>query len=278
MEPHEEEFVRSQTKQVKDVRTRRWLLVVGIIFLLFLFAGGAGAVATYYTLKGAAEEGTELAQQIQQACESPGVTDPDLAQFCPKADVIVEDAPDQVKADPVPGPPGPVGDPGPPGVAGEDAPPLTDTQILDALTRYCTNTGKCRGADGADATATQVALAVSTYCTARGECQGPIGRMGLPGIDGEDATPITQNQIVSAVEDYCTAHNECRGPAGADGQNGSDSNVPGPPGVVNVRDECPPAEPGQVILDIIPTIDRDTQTVTISCTYKDDLTILPPVS
>lgn len=284
---HDDERIIREASSIKNTKGRNRLKLIGLLVLVCLLAVVAGSASTYFSLKNAAEDGTELAQQVQAACDLPGDKDPQLAQFCPKADQVVNDAPDTVKADPVPGPPGdpgPTGATGATGASGQDAPPLTEDQILDALRLFCANTGKCRGADGADATATQVAIAVSSYCNRRGECRGPAGvagqngtngTNGTDGQDGVDGQPATQGQIIAAVDDYCSANNGCRGPAGADGQNGGQGPA-GPPGVVNVIDDCGAAPDGQVIADVNPTYDSESQTVTVTCSYKDDQSgILP---
>lgn len=263
MEDHEREIAK-QAAQTKDIPRRKLLLIIGLAFLLCLFGGGAAGLASWLTLKGAAEDGTLLAQQIKKECEAPGLTDPQLAQFCPKADEVVKDAPAQVKTDNVPGPQGPKGDPG------TNAAEVTNAQILVAVTQYCADTGKCTGKDGSTPTPAQVAAAVASYCTANGDCRGPQGdpgsdgQNGSPGSDGKDAPAVTQAQLANAVETYC-ANNTCRGPAGQDGAQG-------PTGVVAVTDDCAPAPEGQVIADVIPTYDEGTRTVTITCTYKKDET------
>lgn len=260
MEQHEKEIAQ-QAALIKDRSARRWLKIIGAIFMLCLFGGGAAALSSYLTLRGAAEDGTQLAQQIKEQCDSPGATDPQLAQFCPKADEVVKDAPSIVKSDPVPGPPGPQGEQGDAGVGPSAA------QILQAVQLYCTQTKTCEGTAGKDATPAQVAAAVSTYCSANGQCQGPRGEPGTDGANGAngaDAPAITQSQIVAAVETYC-GNNNCRGPAGSDGAQGET-------GVVAVVDNCDPAPAGQVIADVTPAYDAETKTVTISCTYKDDET------
>lgn len=283
MNRDEERIVRESSK-VKDVGRRRQLKVIGGVFLVCLLAAAVAGISSWLTLRDAAEDATDLARQVQMECDKPRVASPQLAQFCPEANKVVDDAPEAVKNNPVEGPPGDTGATGPTGPAGANAPALTEAQILGALRLFCENTGSCRGEDGADATATQVAIAVSSYCNSRGECRGPAGADGVDGVDGvdgEDADPITQGQIIAAVEDYCDANNGCRGPegqAGQNGQNGSDGapGEQGPPGIVNVVDDCGAAPEGQTIANVDPNYNPDTQTVVLTCTYKDDQTgILP---
>lgn len=265
----DDERIIKASGQVKDVRRRRELKIIGVICLLFMTILAAAATSSYLTLLGAAKDGTELAQQVQAECESEAVVDPDLAQFCPQAGQVVEDAPIQVKTVLLEGPAGPKGDQGDPG---KDAPAITDTQVLSAVRQYCSMTEECKGDKGRNASAAQVALAVTTYCRSNGDCAGAVGPTGPA---GEDADPVTQGQIVAAVDAYCSTNNDCRGPAGEDGQdgqNGSDSNVPGPPGVVKVVDNCEPAPDGKVIADVNPSYNPDTQTVSFDCSYKDDQT------
>ena len=274
MNAHEEGIIKNSSS-VKDVKRRRILWGIAALFLLALVIVATAVTTKFVTLQGAAEDGTELAQQIEVECDLPGVTDPQLAKFCPRATEIVEDAPDTVKSEPVPGPQGDPGEPGEQGDTGEpgtDAPALTDTQVLNALRRFCTNTGQCRGSDGADATPNMVALAVRSYCNANGECRGAPGQNGSDGTDGTDGPPPTEAQIRSVVDSYCSMADNCRGavgPQGEPGQNGS-------PGVVNVEDNCAPAPEGQVVENVDAVYDAEAQTITIACTYKDDQAGLLP--
>lgn len=279
----DEEDIIHRSASVKDRNRRRWLRLIGLVFVISLLGGGAAALATFLTLQSAAKDGTVLAQQIQRECDKPGITDPDLAQFCPRADEIVESAPETVKVEQVPGPPGETGEQGDTGAVGETGPPPSATQVLSAVRRFCVNTSRCDGTDGSDATPAQVAIAVSSYCNSRGECRGPAGEAGENGDDGVDGTagkdgsnapPVTQAQLIEAVDSYCAQNNNCRGPAGADGTNGSDGSTgpqgpAGPTGLVNVADNCEPAPEGQVINDVSSSYDTDTQTVMIDCTYVD---------
>lgn len=267
-----EEAVR-KSREVKNVGQRRIMIALGIVLLLSIIAAGGGSLTSYLTLRSAAQDGTVLAQQIQEQCESPESTSPDLAQFCPDADRVVESAPSEIKQDPVPGPAGPTGADGSPGTPG---PAPTDAQVFLAVKSFCNSTGRCEGDDGSSATPAQVAIAVSSYCDARGDCRGGSGEdgtNGADGTDGNDAPPITQAQLIDAVDSFCSQGTNCQGPAGQDGEDGkdgSDSTVPGPPGVVNVVDNCDAAPEGQYIVNVDPSYDPDTQTVTISCSYADD--------
>lgn len=267
MDNHEEEIIH-RSAETKDRNKRRWLRLIGLVFIISLLGGGAAALATYLTLQKAAEDGTVLAQQIQKECEKPGTTDPDLLQFCPKADEVVEAAPEAVKSDPVPGPPG---DQGEQGETGSVGPPPSAASVYSAVRRFCTDTKRCDGRDGSDVTPAQVAIAVSSYCNSRGQCKGPAGDPGEPGEagkDGADAPPVTQAQLIQAVDAYCSENNRCQGPPGSDGKDGN-AGPQGPAGVVQVADNCEPAPPGQALDDVEMAYDPATQTVLIDCTYKD---------
>lgn len=263
MESHEEVVVR-ESAMTKDGRKRFLLKIIGAVFVFSLLGGAAGATSSYFTLKGAAEDGTELAQQIKETCDLPKVTDPDLAQFCPKADQVVEAAPEQVLTTPTPGPPGEAGNDG---ADGQPGPAPTPGQVLIAVRRLCSTTSVC---EGQDPTQAQVAVAVASYCGVDGRCRG------VDGEDGTDAAPVTQEQLIQAVESYC-AEGVCRGQDGQDGQDGTDgadSNVPGPqgpPGVSNVNDNCEAAPEGQKIVNVDATYDADNKTITISCSYGPDV-------
>lgn len=282
MEHYEEEIVR-EAASVKNKPRRHLLWVIGLIFVLSLVGGGVSGGVAYLTLKGTAEDGTLLAQQIQKECEEPGVTDPDLAQFCPTADEVVEKAPAEVKAEQVPGPPGETGSTGEQGEQGEAGPPPSAGQVLSAVRRFCDDTRRCDGQDGSNATPAQVAIAVSSYCNSRGECRGPVGENGSDGTDGtngedgKDAPPVTQDQLIQAVDAYCARNNNCRGPAGEDGSDGTngEQGPQGQPGVTQVSDICEPAPAGQVIDDVLSSYDASTQAVVIDCTYRD-ISPIPP--
>lgn len=88
---------------------------------------------------------------------------------------------------------------------------------------------------------------------------------GVDGVDGETGPPgpaPTQEQIAAAVAAYCQANGECRGPAGADGQQGP----PGPPGVVEVSDQCQPADDEYVTdVNISDPVDG---VITLTCTAE----------
>lgn len=274
----DDERIIQDSSHIKDVKRRRTLKIIGVCGLLFAMMLAVGGVTSYLTLKTAAKDGTELAQQIQKECELPGLTDPDLAKFCPKADEIVEAAPEQVKADPVPGPEGPAGPQGTQGEPGDDAPAPTQEQVDLAVSRLCLETTLCRGedgtdgADGANVTPAMVEVAVRAYCSNDGSCRGatgstgPSGTDGADGADGADGQSVTQTQVNDAVANYCSVDDRCRGPEGPAGQNGSD----GAPGMINFVDNCEAAPAGQVLADVNTSYNPDNQTATVSCTYKDD--------
>lgn len=281
MDSNEEEIIH-RTAALKDAQKRRYLKIIGLIFVACLVGVAVASVATYYTLKSAAEDGTFLAQQIQQECEKPGITDPDLEQFCPSAEQVVDKAPETVKVEQVPGPEGPAGDTGTIGATGATGPAPSATAVSLAVRRFCGETGRCDGENGNDATPAQVAIAVSSYCNSRGQCRGPVGeegrngedgQNGTDGMDGADAPPVTQAQLIEAVDAYCAQNNNCRGPAGENGANGTDGlqGPQGPPGVINVADNCEPAPEGMVINDVSSSYDAVSQTVMIDCTYRDIL-------
>lgn len=285
MDSNEEEIIH-RTAALKDEQKRRYLKIIGLIFVACLVGVAVASVTTYYTLKSAAEDGTFLAQQIQQECEKPGTTDPDLEQFCPSAEQVVDKAPETVKVEQVPGPPGSPGTDGTDGTDGTNGstgPAPSATAVFSAVRRFCTDTGRCDAVDGSDATPAQVAIAVSSYCNSRGQCRGPAGEEGSAGengtngsdgedgIDGADAPPVTQAQLIEAVDAYCAQNNNCRGPAGENGTNGSDGTQgpAGPAGVINVADNCEPAPERMVIDDVSSSYDALSQTVIIDCTYRD---------
>ncbi|MEO5499464.1 MAG: hypothetical protein ABIR46_03120 [Candidatus Saccharimonadales bacterium] len=88
------------------------------------------------------------------------------------------------------------------GAPGQDG-IVSDTQVLQAVFRYCAN-GRC---DPLAPTPEQVAIAVAINCD--GSCQGG---------DGQNAV-ITPEQLQEAVVSFC-ADGRCKGEAGATGVAG----------------------------------------------------------
>lgn len=263
----EEVEVVRKSRDVKNIPQRRLLIALGVVLVLSIISLGFNGLFSYITLRGTAEDGTALAQQIKQQCDQPTITSPDLMPFCPRAEAVVQDAPGEVKAAPVAAPqPAEDGDDG---LQGEAGPPPTDAQVLTAVRSFCTSTRLCRAKDGADATPAQVAIAVASYCDNRGECRAPaadsiVPNDGVDGSDGKDAPPVTQAQLISAVESFCSQTDQCQ-----NGEDGADSTVPGPPGIVKVVDNCGPTPEGQALTDVNPSYDSESQTVSISCVYTD---------
>lgn len=252
MESQDEEIVRSAVTVV-DRRRRTLLRVVGMVVVVLLVGSFTAGIASYLTLKASAQDSTELAQQIQKACSMTATPDPDLAQFCPKADQVVNSAPSQIKSDPVPGPPGPTGSSG---AQGPQGPGPTVVQIQAAVRSYCSISGSCRGPRGLTPTTAQVVAAVTVYCSNNNRCQGPSGASGKDGANGQNGS------------------DGVNGTEGKDGKDGAPG-PQGPPGVVNVIDNCDTAPDGQVVGDVNASYDAATQTVTLSCTYKDDQQVPP---
>lgn len=251
---------------LKSRKQRYLLLAISVFALLCLVVSLFFALTAYFTVKNAAQDATELVQQLEQACTRSDTLDADLAQFCPKAEAVVEAAPAQIKTTPVPGPPGPSGQAGQTGAQG---PGPSTSQVYSAVSLYCRSTKTCNGQDGANATPAQVALAVSTYCNSRGQCQG---REGLAGADGQDAEPVTQQQVATAVTAYCAERNLCRGQSGEQGPRG-EQGVPGlkgDTGVIGVDDRCGQAPSGQVVSNVDARYDPENLSIIITCEYRDD--------
>lgn len=258
----------------KDVFNRRILVGLGIIALVSLLVALTASVIAYRTVQQAAQDGQDLAGQIQAECEDPNGEVSPGATLCAESQELIDNAPPAVeKGDPgepgVPGAPGSPGPQGPQGVPGQAAPMISATQVLGAVATYCATRNECKGED---ATPTQVVRAVALYCNARGECAGPVGAAGRPGQDGatgaqgEPGESATPEQIADAVAAYCSTRNECRGPAGPQGETGQT----GETGVANVVTNCD-APDGQVIDTIESAYDASTRTITYNCTYKDDI-------
>lgn len=261
-----DEIVEASVKDSKAVGSRRTLLIIGVVAALLLLAAGAASTYAYFALRGSAQEGVNLAQQVRSACQESGPKTEDIAELCDTADEVVESAPEVVRGDPgPPGPPGPSGLPGSPGSPGDDGPPPSDAQVSRAVALYCSG-GQC---DGNNATITQVRAAVALYCNARGQCQGPRGTAGADGQDGPPGAPgepgedglegqrgpgPTDSQVEQAVNQYCSTRNNCRGPQGETG-------APGEPGI-----QGPPGPAGRGIASIVC---EGAPATTFTITYTD---------
>lgn len=268
MNVDQEQIVEEAVRNSKRPRGRRLVLGLAVLSILLLITTGFLAWKLLYkpTLN-QAQAGTDLAAQIQQACENPKQDTATLHNLCEDADNVVEDAPNTVQ-----GPPGEQGDPGTPG---EPGPPPSDAQVQNAVALYCAQRGACRGPRGDSVTQAQVAEAVASYCNANGECRGPAGTPGSagqngapgePGERGEQGPAPTDQQIESAVANYCSTRNNCQGPKGEPGAPGSPGE-PGPTGVVNVDASGCSAQEGQVVQSVASTYDPGTRTVVITCTF-----------
>lgn len=228
-------------ESVASSKDRRGRLLISLAVAAMLIFTGVSAIAgyiAYTTVQDAAQRGTTLAQQVQEACADPTVDEAELGTLCSNADDVVDDAPEAAK-----GPKGDTGETGATGdqgLPGEAGPPPSAAQVANAVASYCAN-GRCDGEDGTDGrdgrnvTASQVASAVALYCNDRGQCRGPEGPSGSAGQDGTDGTdgadgkpgekgdvgpPPSDGQVISAVAAYCSEHNNCQGPAGQEGATG----------------------------------------------------------
>lgn len=266
-----DDIVRESASGAVD-RRKRWLLLLltGIFTLLLVVTAIAAAIAIR-DYKSSAQDGTDLAREVQIACADPEQA-AELGPVCKSADNVVADAPASVKGD--------KGDPGAQGEQGAQGPPPSSAQVAQAVALYCAN-GACDGKDGANATQAQVAQAVALFCNARGDCRGPEGVAGQEGQDGtqgpqgDTGPPPSAAQVQAAVASYCSTRNDCAGPKGEPGPAGAEG-PQGPAGVVNVVDNCDPAPEGQVVANVDASYDADAKTVVLSCTYKPDQTGLIP--
>lgn len=254
-----DEIVEASVLDSKATGSRRTLLIIAVVAAFLLLAAGAASTYAYIAIRGSAQEGVNLAQQIRAACAEPGIKTDDIQDLCDEADNVVESAPEVVQGAPgptgSPGSPGPSGLPGQsgePGEPGEPGPPPSNAQVSRAVALYCSG-GQC---DGDDATITQVRAAVALYCDNRGQCRGPQGATGAAGEDGQDGSPgvpgetgapgavgqrgpgPTDSQVEQAVNQYCSTRNNCRGPQGETGAPGA----PGEPGAPGLQG--PPGDPG----------------------------------
>jgi hypothetical protein len=115
----------------------------------------------------------------------------------------------------------------------------TQDQILTAFDIWC-DLESCHGSDGEDGedappmTQKQIFEGFSEWCSTDPRC---VGVPGIPGAAGADSTvpgppgrPPTPQEVLDAVKVIC-ADNACVGPAGKDGKDGKD-------GRTFVKTEC----------------------------------------
>lgn len=210
--------ILQEGQAVKSKHDRRLLYVILLMMCMCMVVMIFFALKVYSAVKGTAEAGADLADQVKAACENPTVNVPPEID-CGKADDLISEAPTSVKGDK--------------GDQGEPGPPPSDAQVALAVASYCAG-GAC---DGENATQAQVSAAVAQYCNSRGQCRGPDGDKGDTGdtgATGEQGPPPSDAQVASAVAAYCSTRNDCRGPAGEPGKPGQD----GSPGDVVTGGSC----------------------------------------
>lgn len=202
-------IVAEAVSSSKDRGGRRLMFILAVLLLMFAtytvwsfqqFADNKNKKID--TSQAQAQDGRNLAKQVQEACQSSKVDTSDLGNLCNKAQDVIESVP------------GPAGEPGPKGLQGESGPPPSASQVSRAVAAYCAG-GRCTGKS---ATIAQVSAAVASYCNANGQCRGPSGTDGAAGqagakgdtgATGDPGPPPSDEQIASAVTAYCAGHNDC---------------------------------------------------------------------
>lgn len=188
MEPYEAQIIK-EAVDVKDVQRRRTIKMVGVLFLLFFTAMITFSITKYLTVQTAAEDSTALAQRLNQECKMPGVTDPALEAFCPEAEQVVSDAPEQVLTQGLPGPEGPSGEDGADGSDGSDG---------NDGARGKPGTDGTDGTDGVDGEQGPVGPVGPQGPVGP---VGPIGPAGEPGPSGQNGSNGTNGS--TNVNDAC---------------------------------------------------------------------------
>jgi len=224
IEDHKGQIIEESAASAKSSRGRWILTALILICLVSLLFSGWAAYQAYKPVREQAQAGTDLAQQVKEACKDPKLNTADLRELCEDANSVVENKPEAVQ--------GPQGDPG---VPGERGPAPSDAQVANAVALYCATRDNCTGPKGNNASAAQVAEAVASYCNSRGECRGPEGAAGSPGQDGAQGIQgepggqgptgeqgvqgpgPTDDQVATAVANYCSTRDGCRGPKGDTG-------------------------------------------------------------
>lgn len=200
-----------------------WVLAAGMLVVavlgFFLTRGAVNTEDANAALQGdkvvleeqrdaTAEQATTLADQVAAACSAGGVTAEELLRVgaCQQAQ--------QVRAEPIPGIPGPRGEPGPGPTAEqiraavaaylvENPPPAgrapTAGEVAAAVTQYLTANPP---EPGRAPTAGEIAAAVETYFATN------------PVRNGEPGRPPTAEEIQAAVDQHLAQNPPARGPAG----------------------------------------------------------------
>lgn len=238
----------------RQVVNRSSLLIVSVTVLIMVLLMGIGGWLIYDAVKGQAERGTNLAQQVKDACSDPTIDTHDLGALCRTADDVVEQTPTIIE--------GTKGDKGDQGNPGKPGPPPSNLAVAGAVARFCSG-GACDGKDGKNATAAQVAQAVARFCTSRGDCVGPPGADGADGTNGtngSDGPPPTDAQVQAAVNSYCSQEsNPCQGPKGDPGDP-----APADGGAVDIKfANC--TGPIKDLDQSTAQYDADTRVITITC-------------
>ena len=130
----------------------------------------------------------------------------------------------------------------------KDGRPPTDGEIRNAVQAALMANPPADGSDGRGIVNTSLndCDIVFSYSDGSTNRVGPVC-----GPKGEKGDPPTAEQIQNAFGAYCSANGGCVGP----------------PGVVNVVDNCPPITAGEQIADVNLTPPDGGQTMVLSCEY-----------
>lgn len=195
-----EGLIQESVRESKDKKGRAVLAVITALMALLFLTVAVLAYFVYSDYHQAAQRGTNLAQQVKNACADPRVDTADLGSLCEKADKVVEEAPVQPTIK------GEKGDEGSPGDTGPSGPPPSAEQVAQAVKEYCA-TGACQGA----VTSQQVSAAVLQYCSNHNACKGDSGSVGEVGARGEKGDTGATGQAGQDGKD------------GTDGKNGANA-------------------------------------------------------
>lgn len=218
-----ERIKKDSIEDARDHKTRVILVVLTVVFVVSLVGTIIAGVMAYNDVRDEQKASTANAQSAekvaranQRAAKENKFAARELAKQVERlgGNPVVDPSKLSGATGPA-GPAGPPGQPGPPGAG------VSETQVANAVSSYCSS-GRC---DGRSVTPSQVALAVVTYCNARGQCRGPEGSDGLDGTDGSDGNqgppgPAPSDaQVMNSVQAYC-ANDRCVGPQGEPGLSG----------------------------------------------------------
>lgn len=210
----QKDLVSEAVAESKMPRTRKLLLILGVLCLILMILTGVFAWKAYVPVREQAQSGTSLAKQVQDACKANATNTDDLKDLCNRADKVVDEAPPAVTQGKTgdTGAAGPIGFPGLTGPQGEPG-------IQGEPGRNGTN-----GTDGVNGKNGLIGAAGK---------DGPPGPAGPAGQDGKDGVQGAPGEKGEKGERGEAGAQGPPGPTCPDGYTGSNVQVETGEGITN---------------------------------------------